>query len=49
MKRGRRRSSKGLAAFKEKYPKVYLIVIDSENYSEFEKDPMIFLDRATVF
>lgn len=45
VKSGRRRSLKGLAAFKEKYPQAHLIVIDFDNYSDFEKDPMAFLEK----
>lgn len=45
VKSGRRRSLKGLAAFKEKYPQAHLIVIGFDNYSDFEKDPMAFLEK----
>jgi hypothetical protein len=44
VKSGSSRSHKGLEAFKNKFPKAHLVIIDQENYFDFEKDPMAFLE-----
>lgn len=47
VKSGRARSKKGLEAFKMKYPQAHLVIIDSDNYFDFEMDPMGFLVSKT--
>ncbi|MBC7742056.1 MAG: ATP-binding protein [Bdellovibrionaceae bacterium] len=37
------KSQKGLIAFKKQYPNAYIVTINPDNYFEFEKDPMGFL------
>lgn len=44
VKSGSGRSKKGLDAFKNKFPKVNLVIIDQNNYFDFENDPMAFLE-----
>jgi predicted AAA+ superfamily ATPase len=43
VKSGRIKSSKGLSAFKERFPQSKLAVITLENYEMFERDPLGFL------
>jgi predicted AAA+ superfamily ATPase len=45
VKSGRKKNLKGLSVFKEKFPQAKLVIIDIENYFEFEKDPLGFLER----
>lgn len=45
VKSGRKKSEKGLLKFKEKFPSATLVMITFENYKEFEKDPMGFLEN----
>lgn len=47
VKSGRRKSSKGLAAFKKKFPGARLAIITMENYLEFEKEPQAYLERIS--
>lgn len=44
VKSGRRKSTKGMEAFSKQYPKAFSIYITLENYRDFEKDPMRFLE-----
>ncbi len=44
VKSGKSSRSKGLEAFKKKYAKSVLITITQENYFEFEKSPMEYLE-----
>ena len=46
VKSGDSRSAKGLQAFKKKYPKAHLVIIDPNNYFDFELDPMAFLQKT---
>lgn len=46
VKSGRKKSQKGLEVFKKKFPEARLVMITSENYFEFENDPMKFLEKA---
>jgi hypothetical protein len=41
-----KKSQKGLAKFKEKFPEAKLIMITFDNYKEFEKNPMQFLENC---
>jgi len=45
VKSGRKKSQTGLQKFKEKFPNAKLIFITMENYQEFEKSPMEFLEN----
>ncbi len=45
VKSGRKRKRSGLLAFQEKYPSAKSCIIHPENYFEFEKDPLAFLER----
>lgn len=45
VKSGRKKNSSGLDAFIKKFPMARPILITFENYSEFEKDPVAFLDH----
>lgn len=45
VKSGRKKSFKGLDAFKKQFKEVKLVVIDQENYFDFEKDPLSFLEK----
>lgn len=44
VKSGKKKSDKGLLVFKNKFPHAKLMIIDSENYLEFEKDPLAFIE-----
>lgn len=44
VKSGRRLKSQGIEKFKELFPSATLVIITKENYLEFEKDPMAFLE-----
>jgi predicted AAA+ superfamily ATPase len=46
VKSGRKKSQKGLAAFRERYPHSKTVIITLENYFEFEADPMTFLQKS---
>ena len=46
VKSGRKKSQKGLEKFKDKFPEAKLIMITFENYKEFEKNPMEFLENC---
>lgn len=48
VKSGKSRSGKGLEAFKAKFSKAHLVMIDVDNYLEFEKNPMGFLEKLVV-
>lgn len=41
---GSKRPKKGLEAFKNKFPNAHLVIIDQNNYFDFEIDPMGFLE-----
>lgn len=43
VKSSRKKKTKGLARFKELYPQATCVIIDSENYFQFEKNPEVFL------
>lgn len=43
VKSGRKKSSKGLLKFKEKFQNAKSVTITLENYFDFEKDPLGFL------
>jgi predicted AAA+ superfamily ATPase len=45
VKSGRKKSTKGLEQFKKLFPTARLSLITKENYFEFEKDPLLFLDQ----
>jgi predicted AAA+ superfamily ATPase len=45
VKSGRKKRTKGLHIFKEKFPTAKMVIIDLENYNEFEKDPLIYLEE----
>ncbi|HXH73912.1 MAG TPA: ATP-binding protein [Bacteriovoracaceae bacterium] len=45
VKSGRKKSSKGLEAFKSNFPSSIGVIITFENYLDFEKDPMTFLEK----
>lgn len=45
VKSGRKKSQKGLEKFKVKFPEAKLILITFDNYKEFEKNPMQFLEN----
>ncbi len=45
VKSGRKKSSEGLLKFKEKFPDAKLVFITPENYIEFEKNPMAYLEK----
>jgi len=44
VKSGRKKTSLGLSQFKKQFPNSKIIIINRENYSEFESDPMTFLE-----
>lgn len=46
VKSGRKRSAAGLEAFKKKFSQAKLVIINPENYQEFEKDVMSFLESV---
>lgn len=46
VKCGKKRSQSGLRKFKELYPTAECLVIDMENYLEFEKSPRDFLEKV---
>ena len=48
VKSGSKKSSKGLMAFKNQFKETKIIYIDSENYFEFEKSPIDFLEKNGV-
>lgn len=47
VKSGRKKSEKGLELFKQTYPSAHLIIITPENYLEFEKNPIAFLENLS--
>lgn len=48
VKSGRRKKGSGLTYFKKRFPTSKLLIISTENYSEFEKDPMAFLEASAT-
>jgi predicted AAA+ superfamily ATPase len=48
VKSGRKKSTKGLTAFKQKFPLARLSIITPENYIEFEKDPLEFVETHSI-
>ncbi len=46
VKSGRRRRTAGIQAFSKRFPKAVIVVITPENYPQFEKDPLKFLEEA---
>lgn len=46
VKSGRKKSSAGLAKFKDRFPSSKMIIITPENYEVFEEDPLGFLERG---
>ncbi len=47
VKSGRKGKLAGLARFKEKYPRANLAIVTPENYEDFERDPMGYLQAAS--
>ena len=45
VKSGRKKSTKGLDNFKKNFPTAKLVIINKENYFEFENDPILFLGK----
>jgi len=45
VKSGRKKSSKGLIDFQNKFSNVTCVIIDKDNYLEFEKNPLDFLNN----
>jgi len=45
VKSGRKKSTRGIEAFRKKYAKTRYIIITRENYYDFSKDTEIFLER----
>ncbi|MCB0389785.1 MAG: hypothetical protein KDD58_00770 [Bdellovibrionales bacterium] len=45
VKSGRKKSGKGLSAFKKEYSNAKSVIIDPENYNQFELDPIQFLEN----
>ena len=45
VKSGRKKSSKGLGIFKEKFPHACCIIVTPENFTEFSKEPALFLGK----
>lgn len=43
VKSGRRKSSKGLAAFQKQFPGARPVIITTDNFSQFSEDPLAFL------
>lgn len=46
VKSGRKKSAKGLDQFKKRYPEARLLMITPDEYVEFERDPVLYLNRA---
>lgn len=46
VKSGRRRSPSGLEAFLKLYPKAKAVIINPDNYQNFEKNPLHFLENV---
>ena len=46
VKSGKKKSDKGLLAFKEKFPHAKILIIDSENYFRFERAPLAFIENT---
>lgn len=44
----KRRGTSGITAFRKKYPKAKVVFVDFENYLEFEKDPVTFLENYSL-
>lgn len=47
VKSGRKRSQRGLEKFQESFPQSKSVIISPENYLEFEKNPLGFLEKVT--
>lgn len=47
VKSGRRRGQKGIENFKKQFPQAHAVFITTENYVQFEKDPVSFLEQLT--
>ena len=45
VKSGRRNHSNGLSVFKEKFPDARLCVINPENYFDFERNPLSWIEQ----
>jgi len=45
VKSGRKKSKSGLEKFKSLFPIAKLVIIGMDNYQEFEKDPLLFLEK----
>lgn len=48
VKSGKKRSERGLEEFKKRFKKARGIIINLENYIEFENDPMSFLEKWSL-
>jgi len=47
VKSGKRQSRRGLEVFKKKFPSAQLVLINREDYLDFEKDPLLFLEQRS--
>jgi hypothetical protein len=48
VKSGRKKSAKGLDAFLEKFPNARRIVITPENFLQFSRERLAFLEKLAV-
>jgi predicted AAA+ superfamily ATPase len=48
VKSGRKKSSKGLGVFRGKFPHACFIVVTPENFTEFSKEPALFLAKLAT-
>ena len=48
VKSGRKKSSKGLGIFKEKFPHAFCIIVTPENFTEFSQEPALFLAKLAT-
>lgn len=48
VKSGRRKSSKGLDAFMDRFPSAHPVMITPDNFPEFSENPHQFLDTVTI-
>ncbi len=48
VKSGRKKSSKGLGVFREKFPHAFCIIVTPENFAEFSQEPALFLAKLAT-
>jgi predicted AAA+ superfamily ATPase len=48
VKSGRKKSSKGLGVFREKFPHAFCIIVTPENFTEFSQEPALFLAKLAT-